>query len=464
MGVAPGLGQSAVVARQGLFEGEMQGGGQGLTALQEPLVEGEHELGGEAVVHRVAHGQRGAVELAHQGLGQARQHRLLGGGALLGGKVRGGVLALGAKFHAEPGTSGGVTGRPAVAGVEDEELQTGARGSQQLGQIPGLDAVDAAGLGLDEQLALLAVPRELDQVPTRRLFEQVAQGLASGPVLDDAQLHRLAFVLAQVAHQSLELVALAAQVQGVGLVRQTEDRQHPQGLIGSCLGAAAVRGVGELIDEADAELGEGRLVGAREPGELERAQQQGLGLRRDLHPHSGRRRLVLREQGVLQAAEDLRADPGAEGAQLLGRRAHGLVEVEVVAQAQEAAVLAAARVQRDLLIGEELAVGVAELPAPMGFVTIVGDDELKRCGHLVSSLLGLGCPASKTGCRARIGIKHITGRCPCRECYAGNSGEVQRRARYVRMSMHLPVVVATAGCGRICHEPNILTLSPDPID
>jgi hypothetical protein len=129
-------------------------------------------------------------------------------------------------------------------------------------------------------------------------------------------------------------------------------------------------------------------------------------------------------EGVPEPAEDLRADPGAEVLQLLSRRAHRLVEAQVVGEADEAPVLGARRVQGHLVVAREAAPGIVELQATVGLVAVVRDAELQRLGHSGTALAWLMGPTpAPLPAGAKVGIAY--GRRIPAQCL-GASGEEPR--------------------------------------
>ncbi len=224
--------------RQGLVQGHLQGRGQGLAPVQQLVVQRQHQVGGKAVAHRVAHRQRGAVQPLRQGLGQARQE---GGRGGLHRLPLGALLAPGVLVQAHLGPGRGVAAGAAVAGVQDQQLEPRPRRVQQRAQLLAADRVAAALLVLQQQLASPAVARQVDDVPALGLQQGVAQDLARRAVMQHPQLDGQAPRLVQLAHQALQAVALAAQVEGVGPHRQAEGGQDAQALPHRVFGGGPAR-------------------------------------------------------------------------------------------------------------------------------------------------------------------------------------------------------------------------------
>ena len=276
-------GRTRDVGRQRLVQRQVQRGRQRLVAVQQLFVQRQHQLGGKRIAHRVAHGQGGTVQPLGQRLGQAGQHGLRRLGHRL---ARGALLPHGQPVQADLDAGRRVAGRAAVAGVQDQQLQPPAGPLQQPAQLVRVDRVRAAAVVLQQQLAALAVPGQMDHVPAVGFFQRRPQRVPRGPVLQHPQLDGRAARLAQLADQPLQPVPFAAQVQRVQVHRQAERGQDAEAGFGAGRFRGRPRGGGavQLVDEPQARLAERGPV--LEPGQFERPEQQILGRRG--HGHMNR--------------------------------------------------------------------------------------------------------------------------------------------------------------------------------
>ena len=351
-------GIGAALPSQDFGQGQMERAGQGSPFVQQFVVEAAHQVGGEGVAHGVAHGQGRTAQPLGQLLAQAGQkgdpHLLVRIFARRGALCPGYLwpvclrLAGGRAVQPDAGTRGGVAGRAAVAGVEDEQLQPFLAQFQQVGQFARADAVCAAPRVLQHQLALQAVAGDLHHIPAWRFFQGRAQAGPRRPVLEHAQGHGFALALGQL-HQFVQVVAFPAQVEGIGGVGQGEDGEQAEfgnplpadplpaspklgeGLTPRLPSNGSSPAAGEVgwgfcaVDEADAGVGEAASVG--QAGQFQRAQKEsaGLGGNDDCHRRGGRA-ADLGQTGA-QVAEDVQTDPVAQFGQLRRGQADGAVEV-----------------------------------------------------------------------------------------------------------------------------------------
>jgi len=367
----------------------VQGGGQGAAFVEQFGVQDEHQVGGKGVVHGIAHRQGRAAQAGGERLRQAGQD---GGGGRRHFRALRAFLAGGRGVKSQGAAGGSVAAGAAVTGVEDEEFEPFGGQFQQVAQVSGVNRVVAAEFVFQQQGPFRAVAGEVDDVPARGFFEGGAQRFARGAVVEHAQDDGPALRLAQLARQALQAVALAAQVERIGAHGQAEGGQDADGqdARGICRRRAGVGGRPlQVVDEADAGAVEARPVG--EAGQFEGTQEQGVGLRGQRHLDGSGRRVARAAEGIAQPTEDALAHPRAQARQARLHVLNGGIVVHIVAQVAEALVLAAGRVEMDVVVGQEAAGGVAEDPAPAGGVEVVGQGQVEGHGVLLCHPVLLDC-------------------------------------------------------------------------
>jgi hypothetical protein len=274
----------------GVGQGELQGAGQRLPGAEHPLVEMVGERDREVVVGAVTHGEHGTAEPVSGLFGEdlpagrapATGGRVAGLGArlvgarqvsaaLVGAGQVGGEL-LGAELL-------GARGRRGAARRQDQQLEPAAGGPEQGDELVGGERVGGGAGSLQQDGVEPAVPADVDDVPAVAVFEQGAQPVSGGAVMQDPQVDGLAVTGADGMDPAGQRPALVMQAERPLAVGEAEHRQDPQ-RAGDRLPAAAGRLAGWAHDQADVLQGQ-RPAGGPGGGQLQRTEQQVAALGRD---------------------------------------------------------------------------------------------------------------------------------------------------------------------------------------
>ena len=171
--------------------------------------------------------------------------------------------------------------------------------------------------------------------PSASSFEGALEGVTVAPYCKTRRSTAKPLGPGEVAHQALQAIALAAQVEGVGAHGQAEGRQDAQGRLDRLsLGLRLGRVPLELVDEAHPGLGEGRAVG--EAGQLEGAPEQPVGDLPARAPGPPRPAPPARRchRAARSPPKTCAPSPLPQLGQLRHGRGDGLVVVQVRAQAR----------------------------------------------------------------------------------------------------------------------------------
>jgi hypothetical protein len=322
------------VVAQGLRQRELERPGQRLAGPEQQRVEVVGERDREVVIHGVAHREHPAVELAGRLLGQ-----------------RGQLAAV-----QVPGQRGGIARR------EHQQLEPGAAGPQQADQLGRRHDVLATGRPVENQAAGQPVPGEVHDVPARAVLQRVAQPVAAHVILEHGQVDRLAVPHAEPVHDRDQRLALLAQDERRGDVRQAERGEHAEVGGDRVLRPARRCFRGGRCDQADILDRERQSV---DDGQFPWPEHQGAGLLRKGDRHRHRRPGHHRRP---DRAERCRPDPPSYpfddlrfGVQ---RGLGGDVQPEVAVQPGERGELRAGRVELDVVVGDERSVAVRQRPVP----------------------------------------------------------------------------------------------------